>query len=54
MKIEKLIETALTSKSNLQVKADLGKVNSTVIQSIKEELGFNVNDYKHIIDNFAV
>lgn len=52
--INELIELTFTSKDNEQIKFVIGKIKPVLAEIIKERTGLSVDDYEHIIDNFAI
>jgi len=52
--INELIELTFTKKSNEQIKFEMGKIKPNIAEIVKVQTGLNVNDYEHMIDNFAV
>ena len=52
--IKSLVELALTSAINEQIKFSMGKVTKPIAETVKEITGLDVEGYECIIDNFAI
>lgn len=52
--IKALIELALSTTTNEQIKFSMGNVSKSIAETVKEISGLDVENYDCVIDNFAI
>lgn len=53
-KIRKIVLKTLKSNSNDRIKLEISKVKPEIAEIVKKTTGLHVNNFTHIIDNYAI